>query len=92
MLEQRPRSGPFPPKNRPSTEIGFQASPRSGQLNRFQWATTRRYDCEDRVRSLMVLGCGLVTAGVTHGMTGFCALVRLVRSWSPAPARLEELA
>jgi hypothetical protein len=51
-----------------------------------------RNDCEDRVRSLMVLGCGLVTAGVTHGMTGFCALVRLVRSWLPAPARLEELA
>jgi hypothetical protein len=25
----------------------------------------RRYDCEDRVRSLMVVGCGLVTAGVT---------------------------
>ena len=40
----------------------------------------------------MVLGCGLVTAGVTHGMTGLCALVRLVRSWSPTPARLEELA
>ena len=51
-----------------------------------------RNDCEDRVSSLMVLGCGLVTAGVTHGMTGLCALVRLVRSWSPAPARLEELA
>ena len=54
--------------------------------------THRRYDCEDRVRSLMVMGCGLVTAGVTRGMTGFRALVRLVRSWSPAPARLEELA
>jgi hypothetical protein len=52
----------------------------------------RRYDCEDRQRSLMVLGCGLVTTGVTPGMTGFCALLRPVRLWSPAPARLEELA
>ena len=48
--------------------------------------------CEDRQRSLKVLGCGLVTAGVTPGMTGDAALLRPVRSWSPAPARLEELA
>src|SRR5688572_12435400 len=34
-------------------------------------ALTRRKDCEDRLRSLMVLGCGLVTAGVTPGKTGF---------------------
>lgn len=40
----------------------------------------------------MVMGCGLVTAGVTPGMTGFDALVRPVRSWLLAPARLEELA
>ena len=32
---------------------------------------TRWNDCEDRVRSLMVMGCGLVTAGVTPGKTGF---------------------
>ena len=37
-------------------------------------------------------GLWLVTAGVTPGMTGFRALLRPVRSWSPAPARLEELA
>jgi hypothetical protein len=35
---------------------------------------TRRYDCEDRQRSLMVVGCGLVATGVTLGMTGFGAL------------------
>ena len=61
---------------------------RSGQL----WADTRWYDCEDRVGSLMVMGCGLVTAGVTHGLTGDAALLRHVRSWLPAPARAEELA
>ena len=55
-------------------------------------AETRRYDCEDRLCSLMVMGCGLATAGVTPGMTGFRAFVRHVRSWSPAPARSEELA
>src|SRR6476469_3855343 len=55
-------------------------------------ADTRRKDCEDRQRSLMVLGCGLATAGVTPGKTGFRALLRPVHSWSPAPARLEELA
>jgi hypothetical protein len=52
----------------------------------------RRCDCEDRQRSLMVLGCGLVTASVTPGVTGLRALLRPVRSWLPAPARLEELA
>ena len=53
----------------------------------------RRKDCEDRFRSLMVLGCGWVTAGVTPGKPGrFRALLRLVRSRSPAPDRLEELA
>jgi hypothetical protein len=41
---------------------------------------TRRYDCEDRQRSLMVVGCGLVTASVTPGVTGLGALLRLVRS------------
>ena len=44
------------------------------------------------LRSLMVVGCGLVTAGVTPGMTGVDALVRPVHSWLLAPARLEELA
>ncbi len=53
---------------------------------------SRWYDCEDRGRSLMVVGCGLVTASVTPGMTGESALLRPVRSWLPAPARLEELA
>ena len=33
----------------------------------------RRNDCEDRVRSLMVVGCGLVTAGVTRVETGLSA-------------------
>jgi hypothetical protein len=40
----------------------------------------------------MVMGCGLVTAGVTPGKTGDSALVRLVRSQLLAPARAEELA
>ena len=39
----------------------------------------------------MVVGCGLVTASVTPGMTGEYALLRPVRSWLPAPARLKEL-
>ena len=37
-------------------------------------------------------GLWLVTAGVTPGKTGVPALLRLVRSWLLAPARLEELA
>ena len=37
----------------------------------------------------MVVGCGLVTTGVTPGMTGVTALLRHVRSWLPAPARPE---
>jgi hypothetical protein len=53
---------------------------------------TRRKDCDDRVCSLMVVGCGSVTVGVTPGMTGVDALLRPVRSRLPAPARLEELA
>jgi hypothetical protein len=40
----------------------------------------------------MVMGCGLVTGGVTHGVTGFVPLLRLVRSWLPAPARPKVLA
>ncbi len=40
-------------------------------------------DCEDRGRS---------TASMTPGMTGEYALLRPVRSWLPAPARLEGLA
>ena len=40
--------------------------------------------CVDRGRSLMVMGCGLVTAGVTPGKNGDAALLRLVRSWLPA--------
>ena len=56
------------------------------------WPLSRRYDCEDRLRSLMVMGCGLVAAGVTRVETGFVPLLRLVRPWLPAPARLEELA
>ena len=31
----------------------------------------RRCDCEDSFAALMVMGCGLVTAGVTHVVTGF---------------------
>lgn len=50
-------------------------------------AAWRRCDCEDRLCSLMVMGCGLAAAGVTPGVTGFRALVRRVRSWSPAPAQ-----
>jgi hypothetical protein len=53
---------------------------------------SQRCDCEDRHCSLKVLGCGLAIAGVTLGVTGFRALVRRVRSRSPAPARSEELA
>jgi hypothetical protein len=48
----------------------------------------RRNDCEDRLRSLMVLGCGLVTAGVTPGMTGsvpWCDLS--ARGRRPQPGR-----
>ena len=40
----------------------------------------------------MVVGCGLVTAGVTRVETGFVPLLRLVRSWLPAPARTRVLA
>jgi hypothetical protein len=39
-----------------------------------------------------VVGCGLVAADVTHGLSGCVPFARLVRSWLPAPARLEELA
>jgi hypothetical protein len=51
-----------------------------------------RKDCEDRQCSLMVLGCGLGDCGCDPRKDWLRALVRLVRSWSPAPARLEELA
>jgi hypothetical protein len=48
----------------------------------------RRYDCEDRLRSLMVLGCGLVTAGVTPGMTGLVPCCDLsTRGCRPRPGR-----
>ena len=49
-------------------------------------------DCEDRQRSLMVLGCGSVTAGVTPGMTGFVPWCDLSARGRRPPARLEELA
>ena len=50
-------------------------------------APTLRHDCEDPVRSLMVLGCGLVTAAVNDGVTGFVPWCDLSarpgwRSWS----------
>jgi hypothetical protein len=64
----------------------------STKLPRATKRPTRRYDCDDRVCSLMVVGCGLVTAGVTPGMTGVDALVRPVHLRLLAPARLEELA
>jgi hypothetical protein len=51
-----------------------------------------RNDCEDRQRSLMVLGCGLGDCGCDPRNDWLRALVRLVRSRLPAPARLEELA
>ena len=35
---------------------------------------SRRCDCEDRLRSLMVMGCGWATAGVTLGVTGISCL------------------
>ena len=44
------------------------------------------------IAALMVVGCGLVTSSVTPDVTGFVPFVRLVRSWLPAPARMEELA
>ncbi len=44
-------------------------------------------DCEDSIRSLIVLGCGLVTTSVTLRLTGFVPSSGLVRSWLPAPAR-----
>jgi hypothetical protein len=44
------------------------------------------------IAALMVVGCGLVTAGVTRVVTGLVPLVRLVRSWLPAPARPKVLA
>ena len=75
--------GPDGPSEQVPTRVplpGCRAGPR-------QWK-----DCEDRVRSLMVVGCGLVTTGVTPGKTGVLALLRLVRSWLLAPARPEELA
>ena len=62
--------------------------PQTGQRG----ADRRRSDCEDRFRSLMVVGCGLVTAGVTLGVTGFVPLVIHVRSRLLAPVRLKELA
>ena len=46
-------------------------------------------DCEDSVRSLLVLGCGAVTSVVTPRVTGFVPLTGLVRSGLPAPARPE---
>lgn len=36
-----------------------------------------------------LLGCGLVIVRVTQHLIGLMPFVRLVRAWSPAPARLE---
>ncbi len=55
-------------------------------------ASTRRLTVRIRLRSLIVLGCGLVAVSVTLRLTGFVPLRGLVRSWSPAPARSEQLA
>jgi hypothetical protein len=51
-----------------------------------------RPDCEDRLCSLFVLGCGLAAVGVTRKLTGFVPWRGLVHPQPPAPARLEELA
>jgi hypothetical protein len=54
----------------------------------YDWRTSSS-DCEDRLCSLMVMGCGLATAGVTLHLTGLVPFLGLVRSWSPAPDRSE---
>ena len=49
-------------------------------------AASRRCDCEDHQRSLMVVGCGLVIAGVTPGVTGFVPCCDLsARGCRPRP-------
>ena len=48
-----------------------------------RWRTSS-IDCEDRFCSLMVMGCGPATAGVTLHLTGLVPFWGLVRSWSPA--------
>ncbi len=48
----------------------------------------RRCDCEDSFAALMVMGCGLVTAGVTHVVTGFVPCCDLsARGCWPRPGR-----
>ena len=69
--------------------VGVAVTPCRGNVMLVGW---RRRDCEDRLGSLMVMGCGLATASVTHAETGFVPLVRLVRSQLPAPARPKVLA
>jgi DNA-binding CsgD family transcriptional regulator len=105
-LDCRHASLPLPVRSRPASTTAsahetFPHQPRPmsrsparrrGRLDPVLSAVTWRKDCEDRLRSLMVMGCGLVAAGVTPGMTGVDALVRPVHSRLPAPARLEELA
>lgn len=49
-------------------------------------------DCGDSLCSLMLLGCGPVTTSAALRLTGFVSCLRLVRSWSPAPAWSERLA
>jgi len=50
-------------------------------------------DCEDPPHSsVTLLGCGSVMTNVTQKRTGCVPFLRFVRSWLPAPARLELLA
>jgi hypothetical protein len=51
-----------------------------------------RSDCEDRFRSLMVVGLWVGDRGCDPRKDWLHALVRHVRSRLPAPARLKELA
>src|SRR4051812_16548565 len=56
---------PAPGTPRRKLRLGYgRQRPNNAALRR------RRSDCEDRHRSLMVLGWGMVIAGVTPGMTG----------------------
>jgi hypothetical protein len=80
----RPLSPAIAPLTGPATMTTHNTQPRHTRL--------RRRDCEDRLRGLLVVGCGLVTAGVTHVETGFVPLLRLVHPWLPAPAQPKVLA
>ena len=52
---------------------------------------SRWKDCEDRVRSLMVMGCGLMTVGVTPRNNWLSCLGATCPFVVAGPDRLEEL-